>query len=94
MEKNIKKIESILAQNNSDIDFKTKIKNYKKCKQYIKKSNDIIKKYEQILENQELDNFKNNHSLHDIDRNLNNKIEELEINTLFEYLASIKNVKL
>ncbi len=93
MEKNIKKIEFIIEQNNTSIDFKEKIKNYKKGKQYIKKSNDLIKKYEDLLESNDLNDFKNTHSLHDIDKNLNNDIEDIELNTLFEYLASVQKIK-
>ena len=93
MEKNIKKIESIIEQNNTNIDFKEKIKNYKKGKLYINKSNDLIKKYEDILESNDLNDFKNNHSINDIDKNLNNDVEDIQLNTLFEYLASIQKIK-
>ena len=93
MEKNIKKIESIIEQNNTDIDFKDKIKNYKKGKQYIKKCNELIKNYEDLLESNNLRDFKNTHSLHDIDKNLNNDIEDIDLNTLFEYWASIQKIK-
>lgn len=80
------------SQNNNQ-DFTEKNKNYKKCKKLISSCQETISTYENLLEENKFEGIKNTDSLALIEKNINSEENNLTIEQLFEYLASIKKIK-
>ena len=95
MEKHFNEIEkNIKIISDTEKDYNDRLKSYKKVNKLIASGEKKINNYEKMLEIDDLNSFKDSHSLKVIEKYLNGEEEDsIDLDTLFEYLASIKKIR-
>ena len=84
---------NLMSDDNNNLSYSDKTKNFKKCNKLIASCQEKVEEYENIIENNNFSEIKCTHLLQVITTELENNDNKIPIETLIEYLGSIKKIK-